>query len=174
MPWLGIEPATFCFGEWSPTNWATPVRAAYNILMVLYLHGLGRRLQKGLWWPSADGRHLDSAPKRREGEGRWVRKEGTWNQKLQEVFKLSVYTKTKPTSWKTSSTSEIHNPGFPGFQKEPHVWGAHYCWSGEVTKLWMVLSFTNNMHSSIAYTWAVATKKHSEFHFHCTENRKNL
>ena len=28
MPWLGIEPATFCFAGWCSTNWATLVRAS--------------------------------------------------------------------------------------------------------------------------------------------------
>lgn len=49
---------------------------------------------------------------------------------------------------------------------------SHYCESGEVTELWTVLSFMNNMH--IAFTWDLTTKKHNVFHLDCTRGRKNL
>ena len=29
VPWLGIEPATFCFARQCPTHWATPARAHF-------------------------------------------------------------------------------------------------------------------------------------------------
>ena len=32
VPWLGIEPATFHFAGWYPTNWAMPARATMKIL----------------------------------------------------------------------------------------------------------------------------------------------
>ena len=40
VPWSRIEPATLCFAEWCPTNWATPVRAKpflifWNLLILL-------------------------------------------------------------------------------------------------------------------------------------------